>query len=316
MNTKMNKTNASTSTTTTTSKTSKTSNDHGIVDIKDFDPKKLVFSGRNKNKNGGYNVNITYDGKPMLLKLPKLRMQFGSQLKFQSNDEFEVNVQLGTLDNDPVVLDCHKKLQELDKAVFELAVKHYNEWFKKDDDDDETSDEVIKKLVKNAYIPLVKRPMKDKKIAVDKEGKPYADSLRIKLPQDLSTKNILIGGKDGNILNRIFGDLYGDKGYISKNLAAMLFDQGLHLVTGIRNNMKNVLMSMRDKILLRKRSVIETINDQLKNICHAEHSRHRSFGNFITNLVASLIAYSFKEKKPAIQFEEEPNATKQLPLFC
>ena len=122
--------------------------------------------------------------------------------------------------------------------------------------------------------------------------------------------------KDGNILNRIFGSLYADKGYISKNLAAMLFDDGLHLITGIRNNMKNVLMTMRDKVLLRKRSIIETINDQLKNICHAEHSRYRSFGNFITNLVASLIAYSFQEKKPRIKFEEKPNSSGQLALFC
>ncbi|WP_026837355.1 IS982 family transposase [Gillisia sp. JM1] len=122
--------------------------------------------------------------------------------------------------------------------------------------------------------------------------------------------------KEGNILNKIFGSLYADKGYISKDLAAMLFDDGLHLVTGIRNNMKNVLMTMRDKILLRKRSIIETINDQLKNICHAEHSRHRSFGNFITNLVASLIAYSFQEKKPAIKFEGQPKASGQLALFC
>jgi len=77
--------------------------------------------------------------------------------------------------------------------------------------------------------------------------------------------------------------------------------------------MKNVLMTMRDKILLRKRSVIETINDQLKNIAQAEHSRHRSFGNFITNLVASLIAYSFQEKKPSIKFETENS--EQLALF-
>ena len=77
--------------------------------------------------------------------------------------------------------------------------------------------------------------------------------------------------------------------------------------------MKNVLMTMRDKILLRKRSVIETINDQLKNICQAEHSRHRSFGNFITNLVASLIAYSFQDKKPAIKFETQK--TNQVALF-
>ena len=122
--------------------------------------------------------------------------------------------------------------------------------------------------------------------------------------------------KEGNILNEIFGKLYADKGYISKDLATMLFDDGLHLITGIRNNMKNVLMTRRDKILLRKRSVIETINDQLKNICHAEHSRHRSFGNFITNLVSSLIAYSFQEKKPAIKFDEDTNSNRQLALFC
>ena len=120
--------------------------------------------------------------------------------------------------------------------------------------------------------------------------------------------------KKDNFLEKIFGSLYADKGYISKELTRLLFDQGLHLVTGIKNNMKNVLMTMRDKILLRKRSVIETINDQLKNIAQAEHSRHRSFGNFITNLVASLIAYSFQEKKPSIKFETEN--TKQLVLFC
>lgn len=119
--------------------------------------------------------------------------------------------------------------------------------------------------------------------------------------------------KQDNFLKKIFGSLYADKGYLSKELTALLFDQGLHLVTGIRNNMKNVLMTMRDKILLRKRSVIETINDQLKNICQAEHSRHRSFGNFITNLVASLIAYSFQEKKPAIKFETK--TTNQVALF-
>ena len=120
--------------------------------------------------------------------------------------------------------------------------------------------------------------------------------------------------KQENFLTKIFGKLYADKGYVSKELTALLFDQGLHLVTGIRNNMKNVLMTMRDKILLRKRSVIETINDQLKNIAQAEHSRHRSFGNFITNLVASLIAYSFQEKKPSIKFETQK--TNQLTLFC
>jgi hypothetical protein len=120
--------------------------------------------------------------------------------------------------------------------------------------------------------------------------------------------------KKGNFLKNIFGKLYADKGYISEELTSLLFEQGLHLVTGLKNNMKNRLMTMRDKILLRKRSVIETINDQLKNISQAEHSRHRSFANFITNLIASIIAYTFQDKKPSIKFETEKSS--QLELFC
>ena len=69
--------------------------------------------------------------------------------------------------------------------------------------------------------------------------------------------------------------------------------------------MKNSLMLMSDKILLRKRSVIETVNDELKNICQVEHSRHRSVGNFITNLIAGIIAYHFLPKKPSIKFETQ-----------
>lgn len=69
--------------------------------------------------------------------------------------------------------------------------------------------------------------------------------------------------------------------------------------------MKNCLLELKDKILLRKRSVIETINDELKNICQVEHSRHRSLTNFISNLISGLIAYSFFPKKPAIKFDVE-----------
>ena len=67
--------------------------------------------------------------------------------------------------------------------------------------------------------------------------------------------------------------------------------------------MKNSLMTMSDKILLRKRSIIETVNDELKNICQIEHSRHRSFTNFLANIVAGLIAYSFLPKKPSIKYQ-------------
>ena len=72
-------------------------------------------------------------------------------------------------------------------------------------------------------------------------------------------------------------------------------------------------MTLSDKILLRKRSVIETVNDELKNICQVEHSRHRSIINFMTNLVSGIIAYSFLPKKPSIKFETVNS--KQLTLF-
>ena len=119
--------------------------------------------------------------------------------------------------------------------------------------------------------------------------------------------------KDKKFIEKIKGKLYADKGYISQKITEVLFVDGLHLITHIRNNMKNVLMEMKDKILLRKRSVIETINDELKNICSIEHSRHRSFENFITNLVSGLIAYCFFSKKPAIKYETIQ--TDQLVLF-
>jgi hypothetical protein len=109
-----------------------------------------------------------------------------------------------------------------------------------------------------------------------------------------------------NVLSKsLFGKLYGDKGYISSSLFELLFNDGVHLITGIRNNMKNRLIHLRDRILLRKRSVIETINDELKNICQVEHSRHRGTANFLMNLFAGLAAYCFFDKKPAIRFERE-----------
>ena len=119
--------------------------------------------------------------------------------------------------------------------------------------------------------------------------------------------------KNEGFLNQIFGKLFADKGYISEKLQKLLFVDGIELITSIRNNMKNSLMLMSDKILLRKRSVIETVNDELKNICQVEHSRHRSVGNFITNLIAGIIAYHFLPKKPSIKFETLK--TNQLAVF-
>lgn len=98
----------------------------------------------------------------------------------------------------------------------------------------------------------------------------------------------------------IFGKLFGDKGYISQKLFDLLFARGLQLITKLKKNMKNKLMPLLDKILLRKRSIIETINDQLKNISQIEHSRHRSVAGFMLNLLGGLIAYTYHDKKPSL----------------
>lgn len=106
----------------------------------------------------------------------------------------------------------------------------------------------------------------------------------------------------------IFGKMFGDKGYISKALADLLFDDGLQLITAVRRNMKQKALSNEEKLLLRKRSVIETVNDELKNICQVEHTRHRSIAGFILNIMGAIAAYSFFPKKPSIKKDiEETN---------
>jgi len=98
----------------------------------------------------------------------------------------------------------------------------------------------------------------------------------------------------------IIGKLFGDKGYISAELSKRLFQRGLQLFTTIKSNMKQKLMFLKDKLLLRKRSLIETVNDQLKNISQIEHTRHRSAHNFLINLLAGIAAYGFQPKKPSL----------------
>jgi hypothetical protein len=103
----------------------------------------------------------------------------------------------------------------------------------------------------------------------------------------------------------LFGKLFGDKGYISQQLFTDLLNQGVQLITKLRKNMKNRLMSVVDKVLLRKRSLIETVYDQLKNISQIEHTRHRSVTNYFMNLVAGLIAYTYQEQKPSLNLSPD-----------
>ena len=101
----------------------------------------------------------------------------------------------------------------------------------------------------------------------------------------------------------IYGKLVGDKGYIGKNLFQRLFVDGIQLITKLKSNMKGALMSVSDKLLLRKRAIIETVNDELKNIAQVEHSRHRSFENFIVNMLGAIAAYCVFPKKPCIHVQ-------------
>ena len=98
--------------------------------------------------------------------------------------------------------------------------------------------------------------------------------------------------------------LYGDKSYLSKALAADLFEKGVTLVTTVRKNMKAKAISLWDRAMLSKRYIIETINDQLKNISYIEHSRHRSMNGFMLNLLAGLVAYCLKKNKPTFNLTD------------
>jgi len=103
------------------------------------------------------------------------------------------------------------------------------------------------------------------------------------------------------LVQKLFGKLFGDRGYLSQPLFEELYQTfGIQLVTKIRSNMKNQLMLFSDKLLLRKRAIVETIIDQLKNISQIEHSRHRSVISFVVNVLCGLIAYAHQPVKPSI----------------
>lgn len=118
---------------------------------------------------------------------------------------------------------------------------------------------------------------------------------------------------------QLFGKLFADKGYLSKVLwelkivntykkikanEQMLFADGIQLFTKLRKNMKSHIMKMEDKNLLRKRAIIETINDELKNHCQVEHTRNRSVNNFMINILGSLTAYCFFPKKTSLNLKK------------
>jgi transposase len=106
------------------------------------------------------------------------------------------------------------------------------------------------------------------------------------------------------LLKQLFGKVFADRGYVSTALAQQLLaDFGIKFFAKPRRNMKNQLMHLSDKLLARKRSIIETIIDQLKNISQIEHSRHRSPINCFVHLLCGLIAYCHQPKKPSLNLD-------------
>ena len=106
------------------------------------------------------------------------------------------------------------------------------------------------------------------------------------------------------LVKGLAGKLFGERGYISQKLFEALVEQDLQLITKLRRTMHNKLLPFTDKLLLRKRALIESINDQLKNISQIEHTRHRSALNSMVNLLAGLVAYTHQPKKPSLNLSQ------------
>lgn len=147
----------------------------------------------------------------------------------------------------------------------------------------------------------------------------------VAVPLAIFIKKVLLGKCTGisfvdrkpleyeSFIRQIYGKLLGDKGYISKELFSRLFVDGIQLITKLKSNMKGAIMSVSDKVLLRKWAIIETINDELKNIAQVEHSRLRSFPNFVVNMLGAIASYCFFPKKPCINIIKVTD--NQLSLF-
>lgn len=110
----------------------------------------------------------------------------------------------------------------------------------------------------------------------------------------------------------LFGKLFGDRGFISNDLFLKLYEKGIQLITKLRSNMKNRLMGLVDKLLLRKRGLIESVHNKLKACCQIEHHRHRSRWNFLVNLIGGLIAYAYDPDKPRIELSWEERGSLAL----
>jgi len=98
----------------------------------------------------------------------------------------------------------------------------------------------------------------------------------------------------------LHGQVYADKGYIAQWLTEKLAERGIQLITTLKKNMKPVPRTDFEKAILRRRPLIETVFDELKNLCQIEHTRHRSTANFVVNLMAGIVTYCLSDNKPTL----------------
>jgi hypothetical protein len=108
------------------------------------------------------------------------------------------------------------------------------------------------------------------------------------------------------LMERLNGWLFADKGYLGKEFLEKLKAQSIEIFTKVKKNMKKRIINMTQQFYLSKRGIIETVNDQLKNTCQIEHTRHRKPENAFVNLISGLIAYAFKLRKPSIKNDKLP----------
>jgi hypothetical protein len=126
---------------------------------------------------------------------------------------------------------------------------------------------------------------------------------------DLLSAQITTGNTDDRknvkgLCKNLFGKVYGDKGYISQKLFVELLAAGVQIVTQLKNKMKPKIMPLEDRLMLKKRSLIESVFHILKDMLHIDHSRHRSPKNFLINILAALTAYCLYPNKPTIRMEK------------
>jgi len=127
---------------------------------------------------------------------------------------------------------------------------------------------------------------------------------------EIINAHISEGNKDDrapleSIVPENIGKLYGDKGYLGKSCAAKLKEKGCELITNVRKNMKKQALPIWDKIMLRKRFLIETVNGQLKEESQIEHTRHRSVSGFMVNVLGALISYCLSDTKPTMKLSKK-----------